>query len=105
MAAGIFVDLHIVSSEAAFSIGERAIDQLFELLDAEWFELKHLRPRHESAVYIKEGVVRSRADEPEVSSLNIGQKDVLLRFVEMVDLINEQDRLLSRGLEAIRRHS
>src|SRR6266496_3080758 len=102
MLARVLVDLRVVISEATLFVGQCAIDQLFELLDAKGFKLKNLRPRHESAVYIKEGVVRSRADEPEVSSLNVRQKNVLLRFVEMMDLINKQNRLLARSAEAIR---
>src|SRR6266700_1350352 len=103
MLARVLVNLNIIICKPALFIGQCAIDQLFELLDVERFKLKNLRPRHESAVYIKEGVVRSRADEPEVSSLNVRQKNVLLRFVEMMDLINKQDRLLTRSAEAIRR--
>src|SRR6266487_3523877 len=105
MLARVLVNLNVVISEATLFVGQCAIDQLFELLDVERFKLKNLRPRHESAVYIKEGVVRSRADEPEVSSLNVRQKNVLLRFVEMMDLINKQNRLLSRSAEAIRGRS
>jgi len=39
------------------------------------------------------------------SSFDIGQKDVLLRFIEMMDLVDEQDRLLSGCAEAIGRGS
>src|SRR5438132_8632457 len=102
MPARVLVDLHVVISEAALFVGQRAIDQLFELLDAERFELKHLRARDERAIYIKERIVRSRADEAEISGFDVGQKNGLLRFVEMMDLIDKQNRLLSRSAESIR---
>src|SRR6266478_777119 len=105
MPARVLVDLDVVISEAAFFVGQRAIDQVFELLDAERFELKNLRTRDKRAVYIKEWIVRGRADEAEISGFDVGQKNVLLRFVEMMDLINEQDRLLSRSAKAICRCS
>ena len=42
MPARVLVDLNFVISEATLFVGQCAIDQLFELLDAERFELKHL---------------------------------------------------------------
>src|SRR6476646_8547566 len=105
MTACVFIDLHVVISKAMFLIGERAVDQLFELLNAERFKSKDLRARDERAVHIKERIVSGRANQAEASSFDIGQKNVLLRFVEMMDLIDEQDRLLSGGAEAIRRRS
>src|SRR6266496_2982840 len=105
MPARVLVDLHVVISEAALLVAQRAIDQLFEFLDAERFELKNLRTRDKRAIYIKERIVSGRADKPQISGLNIRQKNVLLRFVEMMNFINEQDRFLSRSAEAIRRRS
>src|ERR1700746_1015530 len=93
MTASILVELHVVISKAALFVSECAVDQLFELLRAERFESKNLRARDE------------RADQAEISSFDIRQKNVLLRFVEMMDLINEQDRPLSRCAETIRRCS
>jgi hypothetical protein len=75
------------------------------LLNAERFKSKDLRARDERAVHIEERIVSSRANQAEASSFDIGQKNVLLGFVEMMDLIDEQDRLLSGRAEAIRRRS
>src|SRR6266566_1646592 len=102
MPARVLVDLHVVISEAARFVDQCAIDQLFELLDAERFELKNLRTRDERAIHIEEWIVRGRADEAESSGFDVGRKNVLLRFVEMMDIINKQNRLLSRSAEAIR---
>ena len=103
MPARVVVHLHVVISKAALLIGQCAIDQLFQLFNAQRFKSENLRTRHERAVHIKERIVRGRADKAEIATLNIGQKNVLLCLVKVVDLINEQDRPLSRSAEAIRR--
>src|SRR4029453_1920991 len=105
MPARVFVDLNFVISETALFVGQCAIDYLFELLDRERIDLKSLGGRNKRTFYIKERIVSSCADEAEISRFDVGQKNVLLRFVEMMDLINEQDRLLSGSAEAIRRRS
>src|SRR5215470_16845665 len=101
MTASVLVDFHVVISEATLLIDECAIDQLFELLHAERFESKNLRARDQRAVHVKERIVRGRANQAEISSFYIRQKNVLLRFVEMMDLINEQDGPLPRCAEPI----
>ena len=105
MAARVLVHLHIVIPKAALFVGQRTIDQLLELLNAERFESKNLRARDQRAVHIKERIVSSRTNQAETPSFDVRQKDVLLRFIEMMDLIDEQDRLLPRRTEAIRRRS
>src|SRR6267154_1761999 len=73
MLAGILIDLNVVISEAAFLVGERAIDQLTQLLDAERFELKNLGTRNERTIYIKKRVVSGRSDQPEISAFHAAQ--------------------------------
>src|SRR5439155_25740542 len=94
MTAGVLVDLYIVTSKAALFVGQCAVDQLLEVLDTERFEPKNLRTRDERAVHIKEWIVRGRSDKAETPSFDVGQKNVLLSFVEVVDLIDKQDRSL-----------
>src|SRR5213082_2184182 len=101
MTACVLVELHVVISKATLFVSQCAIDQLFELLNVERFESKNLGARNECAVYIKEQIVSRRTDQPQIATLNIRQKDVLLRLVEMVDLINKQDRPLPRCAEPI----
>src|SRR5260370_36364071 len=103
MPASVLVDLDFVISEAAFLVGKRAVDQLFELFDAERLELKDLGPRDERTVDVKERIVRRRADESEISTFDVGQKNVLLCFVEMMDLVDEQNCFLSGSLKSIGR--
>jgi len=89
----VLVHLHVVISKSALFVGQRAIDQHFELLDCERLKSKNLRPRHECAIYVKERVVSSGADETKSPGLDVWQENVLLCLVEMMDLINEQDCL------------
>src|SRR5439155_16260975 len=101
MAPRVTVHLYVVISEAALFVCQRAIYQLLQLLDAERLESKNLRARHERAVHVEERIVSGRTDEAKVSSFDIGQKDVLLRLVEMMNLINKEDRLLPGCAETI----
>ena len=41
------------------------------------------------------GTVRGGPDEAEVSLLDIGKEEILLRLVEAVDLVDEEDRTLT----------
>ena len=102
MTARILVHFDVVISKAALFIGQRAIDQLFELFDAERFESKNLRAGDQRAVHIKKRIVSGRANETEISGFYVGQQNVLLRFIKMMDLVDEQNRLLSGCPEAIR---
>ena len=89
-------------AEAALFVGQGAVDQLFELLDLEGLELENLGAGDEGAVDVEEGVVGRGADQAQVSALDVGQEDVLLRFVEVVDLVDEQDRFPSGGSKTVR---
>src|SRR4029077_2737474 len=100
MPARVLVDLDFVIAEAALLVGERAVDQLFELFDAERFELKHLGARNERTVNVKERIVSRRPNQPKISTFDVGQKNVLLRFVEMMDLVDEQNCFLSGSLKS-----
>src|SRR6267378_4065662 len=93
MPTRVLVHLHVVISKSALFVDQCAIDQHFELLDCKRLKPKNLRSRHECAVYIKERIVGGRADEAKSPCLDVRQENVLLRLVEMMDLINEQDRL------------
>jgi hypothetical protein len=71
------------------------------LLDCERLKSKNLRPRHERAVHIKERIVGGRSDETKSPCLDVGQENVLLRLVKMMNLINKQDRLSPGCAQAI----
>src|SRR4051812_32985131 len=101
MSPRLAVNHYVVISKAALFVGQRAINQLLQLFNAERFQSKNLRARYQRAVYVKERIVSGGADKAEISSFDIRQKNVLLRFIEMMNLIHEQDRLFSRCAEPI----
>src|SRR4051812_36139445 len=97
MGARVDVDLDVVIAKAAFFVGQGAIDESLELLDLERFELKNLGARDERAVDVEKWIVSRGPNQPQVSAFNVREQNILLRFVEMVDLVHEQDRLSPRG--------
>src|ERR1700757_453794 len=101
MPARVLIHLHTVISKSTLFVGQCASDQHFELLNAERLKSKNLRTRDKRAVYVKERVVSSGADQAQRSCLNVGQKNVLLRLVEMMNLINKQNRLSPGGAQTI----
>src|SRR5689334_5736118 len=94
MGLGICIHLDLVVAEPTFLVRERAINQLFQLLDGQGIQLKDLRPRNKRAVDVEKWIVGGRTDQSKVSGFNIWQQNVLLRFVEVMDLIDKQNRLL-----------
>src|SRR5437588_546248 len=98
-ACSIFASQYI----AFFSSDARTINQFFQFLDPERFELKNLRARDKRTVDVKKWVVSGRADQLQISAFNIRKENVLLRFVEMVDLVDEQNCFLTRGAGAVGR--
>ena len=101
--AGFGVDPDFVIAEAALFVGQGAIDELFELFDLEGLELENLGAGDEGAVDVEERVVGRGADEAQVPALDVGQEDVLLRFVEVMDLVDEQDRFSPGGAKTVLR--
>src|ERR1700720_4007093 len=103
MLASALVDFYFIGSKTAFLIRERPIDQLLKLLDPKRLELKNLRPRNQRAVDIKKRIVSGRADQPKIPSLDVRKEDVLLRLVEVMNLVDKEDRFSFRIPKTIRR--
>ena len=80
-------------------IGDRVGDELFGFVLAERFEPEECRAGDERGVDGEERVLRGRADECDEPALDIREQDILLGFGEAVDLVEEQDRPLSRIAE------
>ena len=59
---------------------------------AERLEHVDLRPRQQRRVDLERRVLGGRADEDDVAGLDARQERVLLRLVEAVDLVDEEDR-------------
>ncbi len=80
-----------------------APDDLGERLLVERLELVHLGAGDECGVDLVVRVLSRRADERHEPGLHARQQGVLLRLVEAVDLVEEEDRPPARGAESLPR--
>ena len=76
-----------------------AADQLLERCMVEPAQDQHLAARQQRGVELEARVLGRRADQRHRAVLDVGQEAVLLRAIEAVDLVHEQQGLLagSRG--------
>src|SRR4029077_5214551 len=64
-----------------------------DLLALQSREHDHFRSREECRVHLERRILGGCTDENDVSGFNEWEKRVLLRFVEAVDLVDENDRI------------
>ena len=82
--------------------GKRAFErlgprkQLVQRLRIEPVEDQHLRAAEQRRVQLEAGILGGGAHQRHRAALDIGQETVLLRAVEAVDLVHEQQRALAR---------
>ena len=76
---------------------DRPPQQALDLLGGELLELVDLRAREQRAVDLEVRVLGGRADQRHQPLLDGGQQRVLLRLVEAVDLVEEEDRRPAAG--------
>ena len=84
-------------------LGGAAADDRLELAERQRLELVHLRPGEERRVDLEVRVLGRRADQGDDAFLDAGQQRVLLRLVEAVDLVEEEDRPLPVRSEPLAR--
>ena len=90
-------------SEAAVCVFEGAAQDADEVFDAERLEDEDAQAREQRADDLEGGILSRRADEQDVSALDEREEGVLLRFVEAVDLVDEEERALARlGADLLR---
>ena len=77
-----------------------AAEDRHHLLALERRDDDDFRARQQRRVHFERRVLGRRADEDDVARLDVRQKRVLLRFVEAMDLVDEDDRLRSARLRA-----
>ena len=81
--------------------GSAAPDDLGQLLLDERLELDHLAAGEQRRVDLEVRVLGRRADQRQQPLFDRGQERVLLRLVEAVDLVEEEDRPLAVPAEAV----
>ena len=94
----VVVDLGV----AALAPVERAPHQPFDVGGLQRAQLVHLRPRQQRRVDLEVRVLRRGADERDEPLLDGRQQRVLLRLVEPVDLVEEEDRRAPAALALAR---
>ena len=73
------------------------MNELLDLFIGERLEAVDARSREECVVHLERGVLGRRADEGEQAALDVRENRVLLRLIEAMDLVDEEDRPLTRG--------
>ncbi len=76
---------------------------LRQLVSRQRLELVDLAPREQRRVDLEVRILGRRPDQRDEAFLDSGQQRVLLRLVEPVDLVEEQDRPLAGAAEAVPR--
>ena len=87
-------DLDAQRAEAALLVGERGAQDALDLLRRERLELEDAGAGEQRRDDLERRVLGRGADERDRAVLDIRQDDVLLRLVEAVDLVDEEDRAL-----------
>src|SRR5438876_1116700 len=75
---------------------ERAFDDEPDLVLGEWLQGEDARSRQERRIDLERRVLRRGPEQRDVAILDVRQHDILLRLVEAVDLVDEQNGALVR---------
>ena len=84
------------------SVGYGAPEKRDEIVLAEPLQDEHLAAREQRPVDLEGRILRRRADEDDAAALDEREKRVLLRLVEAVDFVDEDNRLASEGTVFVR---
>ena len=87
-------------------VDERASQDLLDGLARQRLQHEHLRAREQRRVDFERGVLRGGADQHDVARFHAREERILLRLVEAVDLVDEDDRAAAGAAPPIlrRRH-
>src|SRR5690606_10647709 len=88
----LVLGLQVESAESALPIGQRAPEDDLQVRRTERTQHEHTGATQQCADDLEGGVLSRRADERYGARLDVREEGVLLRLVEAVDLVAEQDR-------------
>ena len=77
------------------------MDQVAHIVVGQWFELEDARSADQRPDDFEVGILRRRADQDDRAVFDVRQQRILLRFVEAVNLVDEQDGALVIHLQAL----
>src|SRR5437867_2745525 len=98
----VFIALNFESPQAAFGILQGTAKQLKQVGFSQRTQLEDLRTRNQRRIDEEKRIMGGRAYQPYRAAFDVGQQNVLLRFVEAVNLVNKQDGWLAGIREPIR---
>ena len=84
--------MQVSAAQTPFAIRQRASQQGHDLGHTQRRQRIDLRPRQQCRDHLERRILRGRADQDDVAVFHVGQKGVLLRLVEPVNLIDEHNR-------------
>ncbi len=95
----VLMRVHRPAAEPALPVTESALEQQLDLCRRQRLEREDLAAAQERRVDREERILRRRADQDDAPFLHIRQQHVLLRAVEAVQLVHEQDRAPATRLQ------
>ena len=99
----LLLRLNLQKPQSALAVSQCPLQHLVQLLLRQRPQLENLRPRHQRRVDEEKRIMGRRPNQPHHAPLHVRQEHVLLRLVEPMDLINEQNRGLPGVFEPVRR--
>ena len=88
----LVVDSDVEPPEASLPVGERAAQDLLDLGGGEQLEAEDPGAREQRRHDVERRILGGRPDQRDGPVLHVRKHDVLLRAVETVDLVDEEDR-------------
>jgi hypothetical protein len=82
----------VLRTETALRVPQRARQNGGDFIGVQTAKHEHLRPGEQRGVDLERRVFRGRTDEHDVAGLDARQEGILLRLVEAVNLVDEDDR-------------
>jgi len=92
VAQGFLGDLDPIGPESAFRVRQGPVHEADQVVVRERLQFEDLGAGDEGTVDVEKRVVGGGADEADHAAFDVGQQNVLLGFVEPVDLVDEEDR-------------
>ena len=90
MAGSRLVEIDGELTKTALPVGDCPLLESDQLVDGKRLELEYLGARDQRAIDREEGILGRGPDQPYRPAFHIGEKRVLLGFVEAVDLVDEE---------------
>ena len=84
---GQSADFHV--TQTAFRFFYRPLKQFEQILPGQRAQLENLGAGNQRRIHKEEGVVSRGPNQPHDTALHIGQENILLRFIETMNLVYE----------------